>query len=109
MADSAILSERNGVRTSVHRDGRARHFLIETSQRAHRDFIHDCQRERSAGIHHNGRFMKKLASIPMELWVKWSLEAGVPLNSMNVDERSAFIRRKLRDMEYEKIKTCEKV
>jgi hypothetical protein len=57
--------------------------------------------QKSESFHH-------IASVPPIVIEKWMQESGAPLLSMPAHEFSAFIRKKLRDPQWQFLKTTDK-
>ena len=52
---------------------------------------------------------QKVATIPWDVWVQWSIEVGMPLGKMPAAERDIFIRKKLATGDYSKLHARDKV
>lgn len=105
MSDWRVLDvSPSGVITYFRGDGKGG-CDIRHSQEC-QDIVDDNKRLQT---HNDGfsksRDLKRIASIPVNVYAQWGMELGYDLNALSVDHRNAVIRRKLRDPDWAHLRT----
>jgi len=98
------VDDHDGVITDFHFDEAEDRVIIRTGQ----DCAEILDHNRAMQGHTDGfsasRDFRRIASIPLNVLAQWSQEAGVDLNAMRKHDRIAFIKRKLRDPDWQHLR-----